>query len=98
MNERTGSHSIMATQIHPSSSKIAYNDIDQAITQFQKQGRILYWRGWSLCWFDPTNLAKSHNQGVYRNGRWGFETVFEVCDDGSYEIEFTRTRVSRGSK
>lgn len=88
----------MVTKTDQSSSKVAYNDIDKAIAEFEKQGRILYWRGWSLIWFDPTNLAKSHNQGVYRNGRWGFETVFEVCDDGTYEIEFTRQRVSQGHK
>ncbi len=45
-----------------------------------------YWRGWSIVKFTPSFKAAFSPSGVWHNGRYGFEEVFEVNEEGKWII------------
>ena len=56
------------------------------------RGAHYYWRSWSIVKFTPSFRAafsgnkKNQPRPVYLNGRYGFEEVIEVSEDGKWHL------------
>ena len=72
--------------------KISYDQVDIRIAQLREEGHEVYWRGYSLCLHQPHDAAKRSNKGCIHNGKWGYETVFEIDEKGYYDFEIPDVR------
>lgn len=66
--------------------KISYDCSDQAVDELRGQGLDIYWKGYALGVFVPSNRALRNNSGQFRNGSWGFETTYEVDEKGYFNL------------
>lgn len=55
----------------------------------------IWWDGWDLMFWYPSNNADLRKQGAFRNGKWGIQTRVPVNQEGKWEV---LTRYVRPSK
>lgn len=51
-----------------------------------KGNSVFSWNGWTIEKFTPSGRAPFSKDGVFRNGKWGFLTRYEVNDDGTWQV------------
>lgn len=51
-----------------------------------KNGSQFFWRGYDIIKFSPNGRAPFSKDGVFHQGQWGFETKFEVSDEGKWRV------------
>lgn len=51
---------------------VSYENIDEFVSQQQKQGKQWFWDGWTVNIFTPKPRARTHKNGRFHAGQWGF--------------------------
>jgi len=74
----------MTTNSKEKALKISYDCADQAIDDLRKQGHDVYWQGYNVAVFVANDRARRNSKGQLRNGRWGYETVYEMDEKGFF--------------
>ena len=69
----------MSRKLRTMNYKQAHQFVDRSKSRF-------YWDGWTLCKFTPKAAGAMSKDGVYRFGRWGFESRVEVGHDGTWSV------------
>lgn len=45
-----------------------------------------HWEGYTIVKFTPNGRAAFSKRGVWRNGKFGYQEVFEVQQDGKWHL------------
>lgn len=67
--------------------KLSYDNANQKIAELREAGVDIFWRGYSVVVFKPHNGAMYNSKGVVRNGQFGYENIFDVQSDGTWNIK-----------
>ena len=68
------------------SRKLTTLNFKQAHQFVTKSNGRFYWDGWTICKFTPKSAGAMSVKGIFRSGRWGFESRIEVADDGTWSV------------
>lgn len=57
------------------------------VRQQRARGNDVYWNGWEIVFFNPSEKAATSVKGIFRNGRWGYANRFPVTERGTWEVD-----------
>ncbi len=74
--------------------------IEKFVREQQELGNDVRWDGWTLIFFRPAPAAIYNvENGVFRNGEYGFDNRVEVNSKGLWEIDYRNvTRNSNNTR
>ena len=64
--------------------KVSWDESDTFVAEQQAKGNDLRWDGYEIVHFNPHPAG--FYKGVHRNGKYGFESRFEINAKGDYHV------------
>lgn len=66
--------------------------VDAFVRKQQEAGNDVWWEGWTMNFFRPSDAAVYSKDGAFRNGVWGYINSVPVSSDGTWEIDYRNVR------
>ena len=63
-----------------------YKKAHKFVREQRKKGSDVYWDGWDMVFWKPTNYGWTSKNGSFRKGRWGVESRVHLADDGTWTV------------
>jgi hypothetical protein len=61
-----------------------YEQAHSFVEKNKSQG--FFWDGWTIVKWSPSNNGFLNANGMYRNGKWGYSSHYNLTDTGVWEI------------
>lgn len=74
---------------------IGYRRAERFVAEQRSLGKDVFWDGWTMVFFRPSESARKSKAGIYRNGQWGFANRVEVNSEGVWEVDFRNVKKRR---
>lgn len=65
---------------------LTVDSADDIVAEASTPKRQVYWDGWEIKIFRPSDRAWNKSTGRFRNGHWGFESRIPVSADGTWSV------------